>query len=354
MSGRTPWDRESDRGFERSSPRPSLWGADTPPAQGLPWLGGSERESDHARERDAEDERRIPGRSPAGRPVAGTVAITGSTGLLGRALVARARAGGWTVLPLGGREPGGTDVTDPRAVLTRLRAGRPAVVIHAAAWPDLDGCESDPERAVEVHGAGTAHVIAAARKIGAHVVAVSTDCVFSGEQDDPYREDDPVGPVQVYGRSKLVAEREVPPEHAIVRTSWLIGPSDRGFVASVVARGRRGRTFPVVVDQRGRPTPVGPLADALLELGRRRSRGTWHVVGPEIRTRFELARETLAAAGLEPGLARPTATADLDPQPRARRPANAVLEPGRWLELGLPALPHHQGALEQAVDHLRR
>lgn len=352
MSDRTPWDRESDRGFERRTDRPSLWGADPAPSVGPSKWEWTERESDRSREQDLEH--RIPGRRPARRPVAGTVAITGSTGLLGRSVVMRARAGGWTVLPLGGREPGGTDVTDLRAVRTRLRAGRPAVVIHAAGWADLDGCEADPERAVEVHGVGTANVVAAAREIGAHVVAVSTDCVFSGEQEAPYREDDQVGPIQVYGRSKLVAEREVPPEFANVRTSWLIGPAGRGFVAAVVALGRRGRTFPVVVDQRGRPTPVGPLADALLELGRRRSRGNWHVVGPEVRTRFELAREVLAAAGLEPGLARPTVTADLDPRPLARRPANAVLEPGRWIDIGLPSLPHHQGALEQAVDALPR
>ncbi len=336
-------DRESDRpgppGRPETTEGRTLWPGSLP--RRVPAATWGDRESD----RDPFDEG-LPGApDPSKAPIPGTVAVTGSTGLLGRALIARARAGRWTVVPLGGSEPGGTDVTDAAAVRARLTAARPSVVIHAAAWTDLEGCEGDPDRAVAVHGAGTAHVVAAARAVGAHVVALSTECVFSGTLDRPYREDDSVGPRSVYGRSKLVAEREVPAEFAVVRTSWLVGAEPHGFTAAVLAQGHRGRPFPVVADQWGCPTPVGPLADALLELGRHRSRGIWHVVGPEPRSRHQLAQELLAAAGLDPALAVAVRTHELDPRPRAERPANGILEPARWRALGLPDLPHHRAAL---------
>ena len=118
---------------------------------------------------------------------------------------------------------------------------RPDVVIHTAAWTAVDACEGDPDRAFAVNALGTRHVAEAARRVGAHVVYVSTDYVFDGTSPRPYVEWDPTNPMSVYGRTKLGGEREPDPASTIVRTSWVCGAHGANMVRTVLAPGRCDR-----------------------------------------------------------------------------------------------------------------
>lgn len=279
------------------------------------------------------------------------VLVTGSRGLLGREVVAVGRAAGHEVHGLSRTEAEPCDLTDAAAVRALVGRVAPELVVHAGAWTDVDGCELDPARAHAVNADGTAHVRAAADRVGAHVVLLSTDHVFAGDRRRPHVEDDPTDPRSAYGRSKVAAEEAVGPDHTVVRTSWLVGHGP-GFVPAVLRRGAAGRPFPVVDDQVGHPTLTACLAPALLQLGLRRRSGTFHVTNAGAVSRWALARAALAAAGLDPDLAVAIGTAALDPPPPAPRPANAVLADTRLAAAGIAPLPHHGEPLARLVADL--
>ncbi len=145
------------------------------------------------------------------------------------------------------------DVTKRSDVLAAVSALRPQVVIHAAAFTNVDGCEQDPDRAFGVNALGTRYVAEAARRYGAHLVVVSTDYVFDGTATRPYVEWDKTRPLSVYGLSKLATEHEAGEGATIVRTSWLSGAHGKNMVQT--ALGLCGLEGPLrfVDDQRGRP-----------------------------------------------------------------------------------------------------
>jgi dTDP-4-dehydrorhamnose 3,5-epimerase len=169
---------------------------------------------------------------------------------------------------------GQLDVTDERAVRRRLGGAR--LVIHCAAYTDVDGCERDPARAEAVNAAGAAHVAAAAER----VIHLSTDYVFDGESAAPYAEDAEPRPASAYGRSKLAGERAVlaAAGNLVVRTAWVYGEG-RNFIRAIRVADAAGRELRVVDDQRGRPTWARDLARALAHLARRRDEGIVHVTG---------------------------------------------------------------------------
>lgn len=197
-----------------------------------------------------------------------SVLITGAGGQVGRALT--------EIVPEpDARSREALDVTDAEAV-ARAVAGKD-VVVHLAAWTDVDGAELAPSRAEAVNDRATANVVTAARETGARVVYVSTDYVFRGD-DPPYSEGDPPDPVNVYGRTKLAGERHLDPRYdLIVRTSWVYGDG-RNFLRSIM-KAAGGGPITVVDDQRGRPTFARDLAHALVHLIERDVRGTVHVAG---------------------------------------------------------------------------
>lgn len=195
------------------------------------------------------------------------VCVTGAGGQLGRALrvtLPRARFLDHAAL----------DVRDRAAVGREL--GGFDLVVHAAAFTDVDGCERDPARALAVNGEGAANVAAT----GCRVIMVSTDYVFAGRKRGEYGERDRPAPINAYGRSKLEGERAVlaHPGNLVVRTSWLFGEG-RNFIRSIMAADRAGRELRVVDDQRGRPTAAADLAAAIAHLCARDDRGILHVAG---------------------------------------------------------------------------
>jgi dTDP-4-dehydrorhamnose reductase len=242
------------------------------------------------------------------------------------------------------------DVGDWHAVAATVAEVEPDLVCNAAAWTDVDGCETDPTRAVLVNALGVRHLAAACARVGAHLVHVSTDYVFSGEKDGPYDEWDEPAPRSVYGRSKLGGEREVA-RHAgswaIARTSWVFGRRGRNFVDTIVGRARDGAPLRVVDDQRGCPTYAPDLAGALARLAVGRQPGIFHVTNEGACTWHDLAVAAVELAGLDPSVVGTTTTAELArPAPR---PANSVLSGAAWAAAGFRPLRPWREALAEKL-----
>jgi dTDP-4-dehydrorhamnose reductase len=254
------------------------------------------------------------------------VLITGAGGQLGAALreaFPEADARGRPQL----------DVTQPFSVETD-------VVLHAAAWTDVDGAESDPAGAELVNVAGTRNVVA----LGVPVVYFSTDYVFDGTKREPYVESDEPSPLSVYGRTKLAGEREVG-EGWIVRSSWLFGWTGKNFVRTMLSLGREREEVSVVADQVGCPTYVGHLAEATRELLSRPG-GVWHVAAEGECSWAEFARAIFEEAGVDCRVREITAEELGRP---ATRPAYSVLRSERD---GAPRLPHWREGLRACLQRL--
>jgi dTDP-4-dehydrorhamnose reductase len=247
------------------------------------------------------------------------------------------------------------DVADRDAVRAAFAAVEPELVFHLAAWTAVDACESDPDRAFAVNALGSRHVAEAARRSGAHVVAVSTDYVFDGTAERPYHEWDEPAPRSVYGRSKLAGERELLtqlPGAAVARTAWVCGRHGSNMVKTILRVSEGGRTLRFVDDQRGCPTFTDDLAAALYELGVARSPGVFHLTNQGATSWFGLARDVLTAAGRDPEAVEPISTAELDPPRPAPRPANSVLDNLAWRLSGRPLLPDYHQPLARTVEAL--
>ena len=259
---------------------------------------------------------------------------------------------------------GSLDLSNVGALREALRAARPAVVVNAAAFTDVDGAEKDEAAAMLVNRDAVAAMGEECRRMRAGLVHYSTDFVFDGRASRPYREDDPTEPLGAYGRSKLAGEQALAASGApaiVLRTAWLYSPRRRSFVASILRLARERETLRVVSDQAGSPTFAGDLAcaTALLLYGMRRdpfatideARGVYHLAGGGIANRFELATATIA---LDPGSAEhrvrhvePVSTADY-PLP-APRPAFAPLDCEKIQKRFGIALPLWKDALARSL-----
>jgi dTDP-4-dehydrorhamnose reductase len=260
------------------------------------------------------------------------VLVTGAGGQLGRALVTEFASERPVALT---REQ--WDVTLPPP--THLAA--PDLVLHAAAWTDVDGAERDPQEAAAVNVGGTANVAS----LGAPLVYYSSDYVFDGRKSEPYLESDGPNPQSAYARSKLHGEAAAGERAWIVRSSWLFGPTGHNFVRTMLRLGAERDEVAVVDDQRGSPTFVGHLAAAtrrVLEL----PHGVYHVAADGDCTWAELAEAIFAEAGLDCRVRR-ISTVELGrPAPR---PAYSVLRS----EKGAPTLPHWREGLREALGDIR-
>ncbi|MEU3458488.1 dTDP-4-dehydrorhamnose reductase [Streptomyces sp. NPDC006733] len=279
--------------------------------------------------------------------------VTGAGGMLGREVVAAVTAADASAAVTAATRAD-LDLTDPEALLAAVRGHD--VVVNAAAWTDVDGAESDEAAATAVNGDGVRHLAAACAAAGAVLLHVSTDYVFPGDAKEPYREDDPTGPVNAYGRGKLAGERAVaellPETGYTVRTAWLYGAHGRNFVATMLKLSATHETLDVVDDQLGQPTWARALAVRLTELGRaalagEAPAGAYHGTASGQATWYELARAAFELSGLDPDRIRPT-TADKFVRP-AKRPAYSVLGHDRWSAAGLPPMADWRAELEAAV-----
>ena len=232
---------------------------------------------------------------------------------------------------------------------------RPDVVVHAAAWTEVDACESAPDRAFRVNALAVRWVVEACDRVGAHLVHLSTDYVFDGIKADPYVEWDEPGPRSVYGASKLAGEREAEALGAaatVVRTSWVAGEHGANMVKTVLRLAAEHDRLTFVDDQRGHPTFTADLAPVLRRLALDRRSGVHHVTNQGAVSWFEFAREVMRAAGRDPDVVAPIATAELHPPRPAPRPANSVLDNAVLRAAGLPELRDFRAPLADLVARL--
>jgi dTDP-4-dehydrorhamnose reductase len=283
--------------------------------------------------------------------------VTGAGGQLGHDLVADARAAGDDVLAAARAD---LDVTNRAAVLAAITEWAPDVVVNCAAWTAVDACESDPERAFAANGMAVRWIAEACDRTGAHLLQVSTDYVFDGTLDRPYHEFDRPNPLGVYGASKLAGEREalvLGRAAAIVRTSWVSGAHGSNIVRTILRLLAAGDDTPgrlaFVDDQRGCPTFTADLAPMLRRLALDRRGGVHHVTNQGAVSWFEFARAVAEAAGHDPDVVRPIATAELDPPRPAPRPANTVLDNAVLRAAGIPLLRDFNEPLAELVGVLQ-
>ncbi len=278
--------------------------------------------------------------------------VTGAAGMLGRELAdllagpehplgAAENATPHELIALGRAD---LDITDPAALKSAVDGAD--VVINAAAWTDVDGAEAREQDATAVNGLAVRQLASACADAGSVLLHVSTDYVFPGDATAPIPEDAPTGPVNAYGRGKLVGEQAVfellPRSGYVVRTAWLYGEHGKNFVSTILRAAGQREFLDVVDDQRGQPTWARALARQLIELGGaamagRAPAGAYHGTSSGETTWFGLARAAFELTGLDPQRVRPT-TSDKFPRP-APRPSFSVLGHQRWAAAGLAPQP---------------
>lgn len=222
--------------------------------------------------------------------------ITGGRGQLGRALQQTLSA---HQLTISGRQD--VDITNREAIVTAVQADQPDLVIHCAAWTDVDGCARDPARAYRINGLGTQNVALACQAAEAEMVHISTNEVFSGDNPAGYEEWMARSPANPYGRSKAAAEVHVQNllnHYYIVRTAWLYGPGGRNFIHAILDRARTTAKLKVVADEIGNPTYVKDLAQAIAQLIVTRQYGIYHFTNAGACSRWAFAQEILRLADL--------------------------------------------------------
>ncbi len=288
------------------------------------------------------------------------IVVTGRQGQVVQALAEVAAASGMVVIPVGRPD---LDLAVPESVLPALAAARPDVIVSAAAYTAVDRAESEGEAAFAVNARGAELVARAAAALGVPVIHLSTDYVFAGDQPGPYREDDPTGPVSVYGASKLEGERLVAAacaDHVILRTAWVYSPFGVNFVKTMMRLGECRSEVAVVADQHGRPTSAHDIAGAIVAIagrltqdGDRQLRGTFHLAATGEATWAEFAEAVFAGLKLRGGpsvAVKPIATADYPTA--ARRPENSRLATGKLADTYGIVLPDWRASLPAVLDRL--
>lgn len=310
------------------------------------------------------------------------VLITGAAGALGSDLC-DSLGEKFRVVPATRRD---FDITNLRATRSFVSETSPGVIIHPAAFTDVDGCEAQSDKAFLVNGLGTRNVALAASEIGARLFYISTDYVFDGTKDGPYSEWDAQNPVTVYGKSKLLGEKYVKQHvnrHFIIRIAWLYGKNGDNFIKTMLRLAQEKRELMVVSDQRGTPTWTMDIAKQIKRLLPTKLYGTYHCTSQGSCTWYEFALEIFKNAGyvikssaegsvslipnpksrmpalsslrpntqsLRPITVRPV-TNDTFPRP-AKRPKNSVLR-NRMLQLqGMDIMPHWKEALEKFMKSM--
>lgn len=279
------------------------------------------------------------------------ILITGARGQLGTELMALLGAADHhEVLGLDLPEH---DLTDRDHVLGVITQWEPELILHGAAFTAVDLCESEPDTAYTVNCVATRFVADGARRVGAHVVYVSTDYVFDGTKATPYVEWDTPNPQSVYGRTKLGGEMEIDPGWTIARTSWVCGAHGSNMVKTLLRLADERDTLSFVDDQFGHPTFAGDLAAMLAKLGVERVPGIFHTTNQGAVSWYEFARAVFSAAGHDPDRISPITTAQLDPPRPAPRPANSVLDGFAWRAHGFMPSRDFREPLAEVVATLQ-
>lgn len=243
------------------------------------------------------------------------------------------------------------DIRDYGQVLQVVGHYSPDLILNAAGYTDVDGAEKAPDKAFAVNAMGVKHLSDAAARQDALLVHYSTDYIFGGKQDRPYRESDSPSPINEYGRSKLAGEsfiRALCPRHLIIRTSWLYGPGKPNFVTRLLEKAEQETKLKVVSDQTGSPTYSVDLAEMTRTLVTLDRTGIYHVTNSGSCTRFAFANEVMRLAGT--GIVVEETSSDNYPT-AAARPSYSVLDNMRLKLENIELLRSWQQALSDFVEN---
>lgn len=250
----------------------------------------------------------------------------------------------------------GLEIADLDRVRLTVQSDRPDAVINCAAWTDVDGCESNHERAYAANARGPENLAAAGREVDAVLVTISTDYVFDGRKQGFYTQRDQPNPESVYGVSKLEGERKALLANArtiVIRTGFIFGSGGTNFLSTVVERAARGERLKTISDACGTPTYAPHLAARLRELAERDLPGVFHVVNSGDGASYEeFTRAALATAGYDPTNLE-TVTMESLHRP-APRPSNSRLQCLMSEAIGLDPLPYWKDALQEYVASQKR
>jgi dTDP-4-dehydrorhamnose reductase len=257
----------------------------------------------------------------------------------------------WEIVLLGRAD---CDLQDTEATAAAIHAVRPEIVINAAAYTAVDRAESEPQSAERVNRDAPAAMAAACDRLGAALIHLSTDYVFDGSKKVPYRENDPVNPLSVYGRTKAEGERavrEALPRHVIIRTSWVFAAHGANFVRTMLQLARERPELRIVDDQNGAPTAARDIAGAIATIAERLAEGqgdwgTFHFTSAEPMTWFGFAQAIFELYGRQPRLI-PIASAEY--RTAAQRPLNSVLDCERIAQQYGIGQPSWRAALQDVL-----
>lgn len=230
------------------------------------------------------------------------ILITGAVGRLGALLAQSCSARGHEVIATSRNNPDllHLDITDFAETKKIIADAKPDVVLHPAAWTDVDGCAREPDKALLINGLGTQNVALAAAAVSAAIVYVSTNEVFDGKATTGYTEYDRTHPINPYGYSKWYGERAIRslnPKHYIVRTAWLFAHGGKNFIQTMLNAAQAGRQLRVVTDEVANPTYSNDLAQAISTLIETERYGIYHLVNEGTCSRYGFARYVLDRAG---------------------------------------------------------
>ncbi|CAN2223774.1 RfbD dTDP-4-dehydrorhamnose reductase [Candidatus Nanopelagicaceae bacterium] len=248
------------------------------------------------------------------------------------------------------------DITQGPIVRDFIAKLSPMVIINCAAWTDVDGAESNEQSASRVNSDGAENIALAAKKCGAKLIHVSTDYVFSGENQTPWQVLDQINPQSAYGRTKAEGERKVLVEYSqnssIVRTAWLYSPWGKNFAKTMTKLAIKGYgEVRVVNDQVGQPTSAIDLARQLVELGLSTSpAGVYHGTNSGQGTWYEFAQEIFKLSGADVGRVIPVSSSEY-PRP-AKRPSYSVLSHNAWANTAVKPMRDWRIALAEAMPSI--
>ena len=247
------------------------------------------------------------------------------------------------------------DITDLSALKAIVSSHHPDLIINAAAYTDVDGCESNADQAFAVNALGPRNLAVVCNELNIPLVHISTDYIFDGTGTSPYREGDTPNPQSIYGKSKLMGEqnvRELTNKHYIIRTSWLYGEHGKNFVATMLRLAQERDEIGVVNDQTGSPTYTVDLANAISELIKEPTYGTYHITNSGTCTWYEFTQEIFKQAGIMSVKVKPITTEEINrPAPR---PKNSVLDNYVWRLQGHKPLRPYQEALREFLASIQR
>ncbi|MGX5437184.1 dTDP-4-dehydrorhamnose reductase [Bacillus thuringiensis] len=277
------------------------------------------------------------------------ILVTGAKGQLGQDVVSLLKEQTCEVFGFGREE---LNIADEKQVSEKVLLIQPNIIIHTAAYTQVDQAESDEEAAFKVNAEGTKYLAQAAEAVGAKFCYISTDYVFDGTKDTPYKADDQTNPQTVYGKSKLVGEQytqEYCSKSYIVRTSWVFGLYGNNFVKTMLRLAEENKELGIVHDQVGSPTYTTDLARFIISLVQTDKYGVYHGSNSGVCSWYEFAKEIFKQSNIEI-VVNPLKTEDF-PRPAAR-PKYSVLDKGMIEENGFESFQNWKEALKDFLKKL--